>query len=311
MHLARAALRASARSLEKRRQLPRYQDFSALAVASWDPDQSQSTSSSSRPDISQSRLQTPQHYQLLQHQQVRFRRHDRASAFTKPRPKTKKQRQKYNRKMKKLADERAKHSPPGSKAGPRRQWKQERIQQLLEYGTENEVLDPNAEEEYGIGDALIEDVLGNTAHFTSQPTPEPLYLGHKHKKFYNVVADQMDLYRAAIDAKAKGDNEVLDVSSEAGLPSDKAISNVLRAYRDRHGTRNKPIGIVKALQHLLKDLGIPTMAFGEKTYTSLLTCCRTPKEVSNVYSINYGYVSLLTFAHSLLYFHRHVGFSNS
>jgi hypothetical protein len=182
--------------------------------------------------------------------------------------------------MKKLADEKDAQSPPGSKAGPRRQWKKERIQQLLDYGTDNEVLDPNAEEEYGFEDALFEDIMGNTAELTSQPTPEPMYLGNKHKQFYNKVANQMDRYRDSIDARSQKDNELLDVASEEGLPSDKSISNVLRAYRDRHGTRNKPIGIVKALQHLLKDIGVPTVGFGEYTYTALLTCCRTPKEVS-------------------------------
>ena len=59
------------------------------------------------------------------------------------------------------------------------------------------------------------------------------------------------------------------------------ISKALRAYRDRHGTRSPtrgPIGIVTALQHLLYDMQIPIAAMGEYTYTTLLTCCRTPTE---------------------------------
>jgi hypothetical protein len=229
----------------------------------------------------------------LQQKQLRFRRHDRASAFTKPRPKTKKQRKVYNRKMKGMADARDKHSAPGSQAGPRRQFARERWKQLLEAGEDSnnnkDLLDHNADDpslEYGMGDAVMEDILGNTAHLTSQPTPEPVYLGHAHRKFYNQVADQMDRFREAIDAKAAAtetqdqNDQVLDPSTSlAELPSDKTISNVLRAYRDRHGTRTKPIGIVSALQHLLKDLGVPSVAFEEYTYTALLTCCRTPKEV--------------------------------
>lgn len=229
----------------------------------------------------------------IQNQQVRFRRHDRASAFSKPRPKTKKQRQEYNRRMKKVEEEKAKHSAPGSRAGPRRQFLRERKQELLEYaeghGKELSLMEDDNDLQYGMEDALIEDILGNTAHLTSQPTPEPVYLGHKHKQYYNAVSDQMDRYRAAIDAQAasdkssgSNDHAVLHLATgEASLPSDQAISKVLRAYRDRNGTRSKPIGIVMALEHILKDLGVPTKAFGEFTYTALLTCCRTPIEASS------------------------------
>jgi len=229
-----------------------------------------------------------------QDQQVRYRRHDRASAFTKPRPKTKKQRQTYNRKLKQLDEEKAKHNPPGFRAGPRRQFIRERWQQLLGQPSDKDDKElvafgaDDEDEKYGIGDALMEDLLGNTAHLTSQPTPEPVYLGHMHKKYYNVVADQMDQYRAAVEAQARtGDNTetpesgLLDLSTGApSLPSDEPISKVLRAYRDRHGTRTRPIGIARALEHILKDLGVPIVAFGEYTYTTLLTCCRTPTEVS-------------------------------
>ena len=227
-------------------------------------------------------------------QQVRFRRHDRASAFMKPRPHTKKQRQEYNRKKKRLEDEAAKHNPPGSTAGPHRQWVRQRREQLLQLAsTSNELLDPSStkeeNQEYGFENALLDDVMGNTAYLTSQPTPEPAYFGHLHKVFYNTVADQMDRYHEAVEA-LKRQNEsgnendaetaVLDPAMiVAELPSDLDIAKVLKAYRDRHGTRSKPLGIAKALQHIMKDLGVPTMAFGEHTYTSLLTCCRTPKEV--------------------------------
>lgn len=235
----------------------------------------------------------------IHEQQIRYRRHDRASAFTKPRPKTKKQRQAYNRKMKRLEDERAKHSAPGAKAGPRRQFLRERWQQLLDHADQKggELAVLGQEEEYGIEDALIEDIMGNTAHLTSQPTPEPVYLGHRHKHYYNIVADQMDAYREAIDARraastdddTRKDHELLPLDiATAELPSDESISKVMRAYRDRHGTRNKPIGIALALEHLLKDLGVPTMAFGEKTFTTLMTCCRTPKEVSTNEKSPYG-----------------------
>jgi len=106
------------------------------------------------------------------------------------------------------------------------------------------------------------------------------------------VADQMDAYREAIDNKKRqnekeGTNQDdLPVSTETlQLPSDQDISKTLRAYRDRHGTRQKPIGIVRALQHLLQDLGVPTSVFGEYTYTTLMTCCQTPQEGRRIFKL--------------------------
>jgi hypothetical protein len=245
---------------------------------------------------------------LYQRTQVRFRRHDRSSAFTKPRPPTKKQRKAHNRNKKRIEEKAAKHNPPGSQAGPRRQRVRERWQELLNHGKEpspsSEVLDPSSEALYGYGDALLDDLMGNTSYLTAQPTPEPVYLGHRHQKLYDKMANQMDRYRENVERQLQttatdGGNKtaVLDPSTAlADLPSDKSISHVLRAYRDRYGTRSKPVGLAGALEHLLKDLGVPTFVFGEYTYTTLLTCCRTPKEVSERYgrllwNVCYRYVS--------------------
>jgi hypothetical protein len=139
------------------------------------------------------------------------------------------------------------------------------------------------DDEYGIEDALMEDLLGNTANLSSQPTPEPVYLGHLHQQYYDVVADKLERYKEVLEAKRQSGAEesaILDISSGSGdLPSDEDISKVLRAFRDRNGTRGRPVGIAVALEHLLKDLGVPIFAFGEYTYTTLMTCCRTPSEV--------------------------------
>jgi pentatricopeptide repeat protein len=301
MHLARAAVRGSLRPLglhQQRRQCRPtiiQQHFSALVSSQqWDSndDDTQFMARHPNPDshahITSMNRRRPLDNHHFQHAQVRFRRHDRASAFSKPRPHTKKQRSEYNRKLKKWQDEKDKHSAPGSQAGPHRQWMRERRQELLDKGTENEVIDPSWLQQYGYGDALLDDLVGNTSHLTSQPTPEPAHLGHQHKRFYDKVAHQMDRYRESIEAlrsttsrsEISNNNEILDPTTVvAKLPSETAIANVLRAYRDRHGTRNKPIGIAMALQHLLQDLKVPTVAFGEHTYTALLTCCRTPNEV--------------------------------
>ena len=121
--------------------------------------------------------------------QLRFRRHDRSSAFSKPRPPTKKKRREYNRRMKKEADERARHSSPGSKAGPRRQWVENRWQQLLAHGKNDDqmLLATQENEEYTYEDAILEDLMSNTSHLTSQPTPEPVYFGNRHRECVFVI----------------------------------------------------------------------------------------------------------------------------
>jgi pentatricopeptide repeat protein len=289
MHLLRAALKRSLRLQQSQLQtnarygLGQSHQFSALTSVDLDHRTSQFTARAPYPGTtSKGTSFRQQHPQVLQ---VRFRRHDRASAFSKPRPKTRKQQQVYNRRMKKITDFQDNQSAPGTKAGPRRQWIKERKQQLLEVGTENEILDLDTEMEYGYDDALIEDIMGNTAHLTSQATPEPTYLGNLYPKFHKKIAKQMDQYRQAIDAQAKNENEVLDVFTLPTLPSDKMIADLLRSYRDANGTRSEPIGIVMALQHLLADIGVPTAAFGEYSYTSLLTCCRTPNEARRIFKL--------------------------
>jgi pentatricopeptide repeat protein len=192
--------------------------------------------------------------------------------------------------MKRINDLQARNSAPGSKAGPRREWVHARWQQLLNHGSSDEstALETTAPEEYTYQDAVLEELMGNTSHLTSQPTPEPVYLGHRHRQYYNTVADQMDVYRESIQTQMQTTDgkALLDPSAIAALlPSDKQIANVVRAYRDRNGTRRQPIGIVMALQHLLQDLGVPTGALGEYSYTSLLTCCRTPKEARRIFQL--------------------------
>ena len=208
-----------------------------------------------------------------QRSQIRLRRHDRASSKSAARRPTKKQKREYNRQKKHRAEMATKHNPPGSKAGPRRQWAREQWQRLVQNPAgSTELMDPSSELTpglYGFGDALLDDLIGNTSHLTAQPTPKPLFLGHKHQELYTQVSRTMNAYRKR-----------RNLELQANLPSDTQISNVLRSYRDLHGkSRSLPVGIARATEHLVEDLGIPTSAFGEYTYTSLLTCCRSPKEV--------------------------------
>jgi pentatricopeptide repeat protein len=193
---------------------------------------------------------------------------------------TKKQRKRHNRQLKESRHNVDKHGEPGSKAGERREWVKQWKEDMLHPVQE---LPLEELEKYTIDDALLDDLMGNTKD--AQPTPEPKYLGHLQHKFFNRIADQMDDHRRKTELLATGDTpmseetsvELLDLQ-DAELPTDRDLSLALRAFRDREGTRKKPVGIVKALKHLLQDAGVPVTAFGELAYTSLLTCAQSPVE---------------------------------
>ena len=218
----------------------------------------------------------------------------------KPRRSSKKQKRRFRRKIEKERDL-ERHNPPGSKAGKRREYAAETEQQMMnEYQEkldgsyyEKKLLashplnDPSLD--YTQDDALLDDLIGNTggdSSWTSQPTPEPIYYGNRQRAFYNRVVDQMDVYRDEVRLLEAGGTDNKGSLPSHLLPTDKEISLAVRAYRDQQGTRNKPIGIAKALQHVLKDLGIPsTSVFGEYTYNALLSCCRTPGEGLRVFEL--------------------------
>lgn len=210
--------------------------------------------------------------------QVRWKRRDGNKAFDRPRKVTKKQRKAYSRQLAKEQAEKDKHGTPGSKAGIRREFSAALREQIVypEHQEQDE-LDPL---EYDMGDALLDDLMGNTSDMSSTPTPEPVYLGHMHRRFHNRVADQMEEY-----LKNTTLTQETSSPSPATLPTDQDISLALRAYRDRNGTRRNPIGIVKALEYLLHDLKVPLSAFEEYTYTTLLTCSQTPTEARRIFQL--------------------------
>lgn len=227
------------------------------------------------------------------YQQIRWKRRDgNKKSSLSSRPPTKKQRKVYRREKKELQGRLNKHSAPGSRAGPMREWQEKNRQEILQFDREKIIQEEKDPEflKYGMEDALLDDLMGNTKGLTSQPTPEPAYLGHQQTFLYHQIQQDMALYRAHLEAvNSGGDQEkpVVDVemSPPPSLPSDKSISLVLRAFRDRFGTRQKPVGIAKALQHVLQDIGLPVSAFGEYTYTALLTCCRTPAEGRRIFQL--------------------------
>ena len=196
-------------------------------------------------------------------QQVRSR-HDGNKAFEKmnTRKVTKKQRKRYHRKLQKLQAKQTRHSEPGSVAGKRREWNELLKRDFIDNEPTVDQVDSG---EYEMGDALLDNLFGNAKELSSQATPEPRYLGHQHRHYFNQVADQMEAYR-------------LSANGAAPPPPDADVALALRAYRDKQGTRQKPVGLAKALQHLVQDLQVPLHLAGERVMTTLMTCCRTPTE---------------------------------
>jgi hypothetical protein len=130
------------------------------------------------------------------HQQVRWKRKDGNKWHNgeQQRRPNKKQRKKYHRHLQTIQAEQDKHGKPGQKAGPRREWNQAARDELLN-NNDNTTVDPRLSNDnsYTMGDALLDDLMGNTVQ--AAPTPEPAYLGHKHRQYFNAVADHMDDYR--------------------------------------------------------------------------------------------------------------------
>lgn len=219
-------------------------------------------------------------------QQVRWKRRDGNKAFSKVRPPTKKQRKAYNRKLQAQQEREKTHGRPGYKAGERREWIQTVKDDLMNSINEKDE-DPSLLE-YGVEDALLDDLVGNTKDLSSQSTPRPVFLGHRHEMYDGSLRKLMEDYNKEVDEsseEAGSDSHSGSALITSKLPSDRSIALALRSYRDRRGTRQRPIGIVAALEYLLKDVGLPIGAFGELTYTTLLTCSRTPVEARRILTI--------------------------
>ncbi len=233
-----------------------------------------------------------------QYQQVRYKgRNDGNTQKHNTRKSTKKQQKVYHRKLQKQQlKTTGRHNPPNSKANLRRGYAERERAEILNTSDDLLLKPPAPKSKYDDTDALLDDMMGNAREVS--PTPEPTYLGHLQSKYYTMVVDQMDDYfrrNASSSQVAQLTESTIDPSSSsssssssaitttpshpADLPTDDLISKAVRAYRDRHGTRNRhPIGLRAALQHVLYDLQVPLVALGEYTYTTLLTCCRNPAE---------------------------------
>ena len=173
---------------------------------------------------------------------------------------------------------------------------------------------------YDWGDALIDDLMGNSADLTSSPNPSPIYMGGEYgrlrrkvervlrgwKEEERFLLEEEKEMRALFSQKQQQhlrsqhqtipnalslsestshENNALATRSTPSALSDKLISDLLRSHRDHHGTRTSPntiVGLASSLQLLFQDLQIPRSTLGTYSYTSLLTCCKTPWEARKV-----------------------------
>lgn len=157
---------------------------------------------------------------------------------------------------------------------------------------------------YDWGDALIDDLMGNSADLTSSPSPFPVFMGGEYGRLRRKVERILRLQqeeRLLLDDRRVGMNELegdrtaqallststLSVSERKQPPnsqqnnnmlSDKLISDLIRSHRDANGKRTTPIGLAASLQLLFQDLNIPRSEIGVQSYVSLLTVCKNPWE---------------------------------
>lgn len=143
---------------------------------------------------------------------------------------------------------------------------------------------------YDWGDALIDDLMGNSADLTSSPSVYPIYMGGEYgrlqRKVERAIRGLQDHDRFLLEEGSSSSSSARLPSTAAGdsknALSDRLISDFTRAYRDAHGKRTTPIGLVPTLELLLRESQIPRSSLGTYSYVSLLTCCKSPMEARKV-----------------------------
>ena len=179
---------------------------------------------------------------------------------------------------------------------------------------------------YDWGDALIDDLMGNSADLTSSASPYPVYMGgeygrlrrkvermlrgQKMEERYNLLDDGGAAAAVATqNGMAAGssngssglplDEAAATKQSDLLLPdiqrspnqevvSDKLLSDLIRAHRDVNGKRTTPLGLAQSLQ-LIQELQIPLSTLSTYSYVSLLTCCKSPWEGRKINELRKGH----------------------
>jgi len=149
---------------------------------------------------------------------------------------------------------------------------------------------------YDWGDALVDDLMGNSADLTSSPSPYPLYMGNEfgrlRRKVERLVRARKDEeHFQLLEHGVRGggglggsdgnlgplrlgaaSSSSSSSSSDDDEISDKLLSDLLRAHRDANGKRTSPVGLASSLK-LLRDLEVPMSLLGIYSHVTLLTCC--------------------------------------
>jgi len=172
---------------------------------------------------------------------------------------------------------------------------------------------------YDWGDALIDDLMGNSSDLTSSVNPFPVYMGKEYgmlkRKVGRLLREKRMEEELALDSgkgsggemgqiesgdKSNASSQTTTAQTSVTLPldiqnasnnntvSDKLISDLIRSHRDAHGKRTTPIGLASTLQ-LLHELQIPLSTIQTYSYVSLLTCCKSPWEGRKVNELRKEY----------------------
>jgi len=211
----------------------------------------------------------PSDHRYYQKQQARnMGRKIGFSQVNKIRPPTQKQRKEYNRRKTREEYEKNKHNEPGSKRKELKNWFEDQLDYMRKEakGEITPIEDNPDYNQYTIGHAMIEDLMGNSANLTSTPTPR--------------ITDESQKYESQLCLVQTS------IQTENRIPSDDELSLLVRAYRDKFGgyrcNNQKPVGVARVLQLLTQELGIPASSLKERTLTAVMTCASRPAEARKV-----------------------------
>lgn len=235
---------------------------------------------------------------LPQWQQVRFMggRKDGNRYWNTSRPPTAKQRRAHRRKKQREYYESGmgKHSLPGSKRVQRQKdfsdmldvAKMEASGKLLPYDKDPEFT------KYNYGHAMIEDLMGNSSHLTSSPTPKI----RQYAKYYPQQLQKLQQYQ---QENAANGQQLL-------LP-DSELSLLVRSYRDHirqegntDNSNHQKFNVAHILQTLTKVWKIPLSDVGEHTYTSIMMWASHPAEARLILNKMKANQLPLSYAYSVL-----------
>lgn len=138
---------------------------------------------------------------------------------------------------------------------------------------------------YDWGDALLDDLMGNSADLTSTPSPSPVFMGGEYGRLRRKVERVLrlgDEERLLLEGTSSSSASTSFPAERNTMLTDNLISDLIRSHRDANGKRTTPIGLAPSLQLLFQDLSIPRSQLGIHSFTSMLTVCKNSWEARKV-----------------------------